>query len=335
MRFSPQDIAWLSMWVSMTHGGGGSCRGRLRPPQAPPQAQQREIEARCTGFAPSRPQLPWWAQQVSQHRDAFSGVAFGALPPDADDLFPPQVFVATLLSQRPTSVYGMIASLRPLDWSRFDCSSSGASLEFAGRPFYQMSEGVHVSASAAGFSDDDSIVVFEGLRHVSGGILVVSPPVPLEHFVCMRPRAGGRQPGQSGQPRARPTACGNLPASGKYWEIMLSGFLFRRVCRVRAVGSRSQGLCPSACARAFFCWGGSLIAARNPRAQSLRDPPWVRMKLEGHGNDVPTGCPMTLEREASVLTVLCLVACDIRKVVGVEPPCGDMACNHGVAPPLA
>lgn len=177
----------------------------MPPPQAPPPAQQREIEARCSGFAPASPQLPWWATLVCQNRETFSGVAFGVLAGDADDPFPPQIFVATLLTQRPTSVYGMIASLRPRVWPVIEDLPPGSDLEFAGRPLYEVSEGAHVSVSSAGFSDEDCIVVFEGIRHVSGGVIVVSPPVPLEHFVCMWARAGGRKVGQRNAPRARPT----------------------------------------------------------------------------------------------------------------------------------
>lgn len=169
----------------------------------PPQAPHRRSSAKSSPIAQDL--RPLHLSCLGGNRETFSGVAFGVLADDADDPFPPQIFVATLLTQRPASVYGMIAPLRPRVWPAIEDFPPGSDLEFAGRPLYEVFEGARVSVSPAGFSDEDVIVVFEGIRHVSGGVIVVSPPVPLEHFVCTWARAGGRQAGQRNAPRARPT----------------------------------------------------------------------------------------------------------------------------------
>lgn len=78
--------------------------------------------------------------------------------------------------------------------------------ELAAHTFYTVSHHAHQEVSNFGFDDDDTLVVFEGVRHVLGGFFVIGEPVPLEDFGCMCRKASTKEATDRTSKKAAPMA---------------------------------------------------------------------------------------------------------------------------------
>jgi hypothetical protein len=202
-RFSQEDISWLQQCMV---GRSGVSSPPSRRPQPPPPTidEQKLIEARGQRFATPVSQLPWWGLRVIHHRDTFGGAAIGVLSEDSDSQYPAEVFLITLITQRPFSLYGIVAVLSPRSWPLVESASAGQVDPFVCNPFYKVAEAAHTHVSQVPFTDMDRVVVFEGVRHVASGILLTSSPVPLEDFHCVwYQQSAGRQAAERSSSRAK------------------------------------------------------------------------------------------------------------------------------------
>lgn len=105
-----------------------------------------------------------------------------------------RIFVVTLVVQQPHNIFGFVADLCPYAWPAVQSAAADDQrLELVGRPFYNIRDGGHVSICELGLDAEDELVVYEGVRHVHEGVVLMSMPEPLEKFECLWRRPAARQ----------------------------------------------------------------------------------------------------------------------------------------------
>ena len=203
-RFSAADVASLQDFIFGKSGVSRSSSKRVQP-LAPSADEQKLIEAKGQTFNTDSSPLPWWGRLLCQNRDVFASSAIGVISGEVDNQYPAHVFVITLITLNPICVYGLLATLTPRPSPLLENAAPGPVDPFVCHHFYRVSEAAHIDVSKAPFTDSDQLVVFEGVRHVSAGVLRTSPPSALEDFTCMwYQQSSGRNDSEHSSARATP-----------------------------------------------------------------------------------------------------------------------------------
>ena len=203
-RFSAADVASLQDFVFGESGVSCSSSKRVQP-LAPSADEQKLIQAKGQTFNTDSSPLPWWGWRLCQNRDGFACTVVGVISGEVENQYPAQVFVITLITLKPVCLYGLLATLTPRPWPLLENAAPGPVDPFVCHHFYRVSEAAHIDVSKAPFTDLDQLVVFEGVRHVSAGVLLTSPPTALEDFTCMwYQQSSGRHASEPSSARAKP-----------------------------------------------------------------------------------------------------------------------------------